>query len=419
MSSRSEYIKTAVVTFLCIVVVLTIVIVDVGHTTHERVNKILKTKIELVAQASELENLYLEQERHPKDFMINLKIAMLHELFEEPEEAGINYEKALLKAPSNPFVMYRFALFNVEQRQYEPALKLIESLPDRGAMINMKEHFYTSLSNAFAQDKNYPEALDAAKIAYKYSRALSRKEQTEARKNLAEKYILSADYFVDRGDGEKAIVELKNSLKIESTNLAKYKLALIYKKNNPEEARKLMEEVFNSEDMRLVNLELYYNLLVRLYDEAVLNSDKNAVNFYSHKKNKLQKIIDNSYVFKDDLVIANLTIEKRKSGFLEYSDLVFDIENRSNSDINRLWARAVIRKIQNVGEDERVFEKKIASTRSPLFAAESAEKVTFTPYEGLFRKKKQEEERPVKISIYVRKSNKSDWFLLYENTLRY
>lgn len=422
-----EYLKTVIITLLCLVVIISLVIFDVRQNTHERLNRSpnLKSQLDLEAEHTQLEKLYHQEKIMPGDFMINLKIAMLHELFEEWKEAGENYEKAYEKAPKNIFVIYRYALYLVTQKQYERALLMIETLSDRPdkKIMSMKNTFYTSLSNSLAQDQDYLGAVDAAKLASKYAKTLSAKKSNEASSNLAEKYILAADYYVKQKDDEEAVVMLKSSLKAKETSLAKYKLGLVFEEKLPQLSYRLLEEVFESRDAQLVNLEVFYSIITRLYNKSIERQDGTAASFYAHKRDKLKRYITKNYLFTDELKTSDPIISKRRLGWLKKDKhyLAFTIENTTDNAISPLYLKTTI----EIPDLEPItFERKIAAGQNTFPADKKPKEMLFKLddndiYNRRIPKNKAEKAsaNTGKVYIWGKKNKNFEWVLLYAGSV--
>lgn len=416
-SDKVEYLKTFFITLLCIIVVISVVVFDAGYGTRSKVSEIMKSKLDFDEKEMELEELYELEKANPYDYTINLKIAALHEQLNEPDKARENYEKAIEKSPRTPLVAYRVALFYITQKQYKEAVALIEAVPEltNNKILGMKMRFYTALSNALEEDGSVLPALDTAKLASKYAKGISKEEYLSAQKNLAGKYILAADYYVEKKEPEEAILALKTTLKLDpASNLAKYKLALIYKDAKPEQAARLINEVLGTEDTTLVNLELYYELLSSLREKAIKASNPHLADFYLQKERSLKKFATRNYIFKDEFSAQDAKLVIRNSMFFETKYLAFQIVNNSKSLANRLFVKA---QVQEPGENPRVFTRRLAALEPSYGLDKGVRELVF-----LFDKAPILDKKPLKegmrIEIFVRKNDKFDWTLLYEGPLK-
>jgi tetratricopeptide (TPR) repeat protein len=418
-----EYAKTFGITLFAVFLVVCIVIYRISATTHERLDEVFIKKFAVELERAELEKLHFEELENPRDAMISLQIAAIHEHFEEFEEAAEHYARALKKAPTNPFVIYRVALFRVSQSEYNSAIYLIETLSDRPTpqIVNIKMNFYTALSDALEQRGLVPDAVKMSRLALRYARVAGPAKTAEARAHLAEKLSNLADWHIVNKDEDLAIVALKNSLNIQNDPATKYKLSLIYAKEHPYQAFRLMEEIFHSPDSQIVNAEIYHAIIRRLYTEAQEQGSRKLMNFFTHKERALKNAISQNYLFEDELEITNVEIVQKSSRLLKRPKffLQFDVKNISDREMSSLYVLAEVtppkRGEGHDLEQTLTFDRKIATVHWRLEPHTDVKHVVFEMDSKHFHKPALHAGTPAfaQVEVWGRKRKNFDWTPLY------
>lgn len=366
-SEFQEYIKTIGWTLFVAIIVVFIMVVDLRINAGNKKLPLERAGITEYKDARMgLDRLYYLEKENPKDYIINLKIAFLHEILKENDKAQENYEKALVKSNNAPFALYKAAVFYAKQHNTQRAINLAIMFPvtkDKRT-YEMKARFFAELANTFLVEKDYPNAIKTYKVSYKYARNTDDILENKIAKEYSNSYSEYADDFISKNDPIHGLQMLKNALEVYPDPYSKYKLGLMYQNVDDVKAQKYIEEVY-SEKPEIVNIELYNKLLNTLIEDFNRNGEFSRANFYRLKLENFKRKLVNNNIYKDDIEIVNINInKKRRIVFTKGKyNITFDLKNNSNYPIENLFIKVIIKPR---GENPIEVEQKIITRDNPL-----------------------------------------------------
>lgn len=366
-SEFQEYIKTIGWTLFVAIIVVFIMVVDLRINAGNKKLPLERAGITEYKDARMgLDRLYYLEKENPKDYIINLKIAFLHEILKENDKAQENYEKALVKSNNAPFALYKAAVFYAKQHNTQRAINLAIMFPvtkDKRT-YEMKARFFAELANTFLVEKDYPNAIKTYKVSYKYARNTDDILENKIAKEYSNSYSEYADDFISKNDPIHGLQMLKNALEVYPDPYSKYKLGLMYQNVDDVKAQKYIEEVY-SEKPEIVNIELYNKLLNTLIEDFNRNGEFSRANFYRLKLENFKRKLVNNNIYKDDIEIVNINInKKRRIVFAKGKyNITFDLKNNSNYPIENLFIKVIIKPR---GENPFEVEQKIITRDNPL-----------------------------------------------------
>ncbi|MBR1977392.1 hypothetical protein IKA15_03850 [bacterium] len=304
----------------------------VWHAAIEEYN-IATGKISKEIKVSEItiDQLLSQEAEHPEDYIINIKLAIAYQQEKMYSEAETQYQKALSKAPKSELVLYRYALYCVEMKKFAEAINLIENISDSPSkrVIGRKLAIYQKISEKLIEIEDYQNAAKIFTLAYRYARVLGGEPKEKVLKGMEEAFIKLADLNIHINNHEDAKLNLEALLKYTDSTLAEYKLALMYKTIDMEKSARLLEKVF-LKDYKMVNLELYYDILEELKNKYKASGNRSKESFYKYKQEKLIKFVSDNLIFTDDFAIDNVHVICKK-GFKPKCDLAFSIRNTTKN----------------------------------------------------------------------------------------
>lgn len=412
-NEKEEYIKTILWTFLMAVIVTTVGIIDLGLNTQNPKEDSVQ-KVQMQNRRLELEKLYYFEKNDKNNYLINLKIAVIHETLKEYNQAEANYEKAITKSGGNPFVLYRSAMFYAAQKKYTRAIELANLFPntENKKIFIMKTKFYSRLAKSFLEDKDYANSIKTYKIAYKYARNSSKELKEKTAINYANAYSEYADKCIANNEPKLAIQALKNAIEVYPDPLAKYKLGLIYRNVDDEKSQKFIEEAYNLEP-NVVNLELYNEILNKLIDSANKRSDYSRARFYTLKLEHLKRKVNEYQIFKGDISITDFKITHKRN-FLHLKKNTyaqFNLKNDTKNSINNLYIKITVEPVKGA-----IFssEERIVTRSAPLGAQKIIPeiKIKLEPHDNT-----PDDILHANIQIYARKNIRAPWILIDFRTI--
>lgn len=412
---KEELIKTALWTFLVALIITSISIVDLGVNTQTRREASLHQQVDLQNKHLELQKLYYLEKTEKNNYMISLKIALLHELLREYNQAEANYEKAIVKSDNNPFVIYRSAMFFATQKKYQRAIELANLLPnteDKKIYI-LKAKFYSKLASSFLEDKDYVNSVKIYKIAYKYAKNSSKELKTKTAIEYANAYGELADKCISDNDAISAVQALLNAIEIYPDPLAKYKLGLIYRNVDDEKSQKYMEEAYLL-NPNVVNLEIYSSILNKLIKTYSDSSNFSKARFYTLKLEHLKRKVNDSLVFRGDLAIEDFEIIHKRKFFIGKKEtyVQFELKNNTKNTIDNMYLRVVM---QTQNGSEYSSEAKVITRSAPLRALRIIPLVQIKLQPEI--KEQDMLSKSADISVYARKKPHTLWVLVDSLTI--
>ena len=335
-NNRNTYLKfltTAIVTGVVVFVLSMAAELDLLFRSGDYVTKRDLNLSNLVKFAT-IEQLEKREKNEPNNYIVKLKLAKLHDELGNYKEANRLYKDAVNKSGRSDYTLYNYALFCAKQGLYTIAASFAEDISSNSKKnINFKAKIFNQIADTMYENKEYLASVSAYQIAYKYAKnSDDKKFYEEVKDKYACAYIKLADEYVKNNLIKEAISALNNSVEIKETQLAQYKLGLIYIESDKELAQRLIEKVFKNEPY-LVNPYIYTKLLDDLINENLKTENKTKLNYYSVKQNSFKEKMSNIYVYKNDVIISNTKIFKKKDDYY----LVFDLKNNTNKQIEQLY----------------------------------------------------------------------------------
>ncbi len=398
---------------------ITLILVVIGvffavwHAAVQEYN-IATGKISKEIRVSEvtIDSLLSQEAEHPEDYIINIKLAVAYQEEKMYSEAEKQYQKALSKAPKSELALYRYALFCIEMKKFAEAINLIENISDSPSkrVIGRKLAIYQKISEKLIEIGDYQNAAKIFTLAYRYARVLGGEPKENVLQGMKEAFVKLADLNIRSNNYEDAKLNLEALLKYTDCALAEYKLALIYKTIDIEKSARLIEKVF-LKDYKLVNLELYYDILEELKNKYKASGNKSKVAFYQHKQDKLIKFVAENFIFTDDFSIGNVHVICKK-GFKPKCDLAFSIKNNTKNYTHVLYL-----KINLLYPNEK--EETIETTVIFPDKKERQEVFTSLAINPKNKNKGLDKANYLEVSYAARKDRKSEWVFLRKINVKY
>lgn len=402
--------KTIAITLLLVVIG---VFFAVWHAAVQEYN-IASGKINKEIKVSEItiDQLLAQEAEHPEDYIINIKLAIVYQQEKMYSEAEKQYQKALSKAPKSELTLYRYALFCVEMKKFAEAINLIENISDSPSkrVIGRKLAIYQKISEKLIEIEDYQNAAKISMLAYRYARVLGGEPKEKVLEDMEVAFIKLADLNIHTNNYEDAKLNLESLLKYKNSTLAEYKLALIYKTIDVEKSARLIEKVF-LKDYKIVNLELYYDILEDLKNKYKASGNKAKVAYYEHKQEKLIKFVSENFIFTDDFIVNNVHVICKK-GFKPRCDLAFSIKNTTKNYIHALYLK--INLVYPNGSEEQVDTTVIFPDKT-----ERQEVFTSLMINPKNANKGLDKSNYLQVTYSARKNRDSEWVFLRTINVKY
>ncbi len=404
-----EYITTVFLSVVVMFFVCLAVEMDLLYKVEERIYKEAFSMASL-EKFSSIDALQKKLLVEPNNYMIYIKLAHIHEDYSDFKKANHYYEKALKLSNKSNFSLYSYALFLAKQKLYTLSATYAEDMIMHGKKaIEFKAKIYETMADNMASDGQYLAATKAYQVAHKYAKSLHKKDFFEQMsKKYANTCIELADLNVADKKIEEAIMNLKHSLHINESDVAKYKLALIYKDYNPKEAYELLSEVFKKNPF-MVNPYILNEVLEKLIAQAKKERNISLADFYIMKQNRFQKQLKEEYIYKGDLSIENAQIVAHKANIFSKKNyfLKFDLKNNTKMVIDSLYFEFEVY-VDNKKYDAK---KHIINHSNKLGYYEEMKGVEISLPLALERKINSKKYHAI-IKYYARKKKNAPWILL-------
>ncbi|MBQ2983290.1 MAG: hypothetical protein IJD57_00645 [Candidatus Gastranaerophilales bacterium] len=404
-----EYITTVFLSVVVMFFICLAVEMDLLYKVEERVYKEAFSMASL-AKFSSIDALQKKLLTEPNNYMIYIKLAHIHEDYSDFKKANQYYEKALKLSNKSNFSLYNYAIFLAKQKFYTLSATFAEDLIlHNKKAIEYKAKIYETMADKMEADGEYLAATKAYQVAHKYAKSLHGKEFYE---QISKKYSTScielADINVQDKKIEEAIMNLKNSLKIYETDVAKYKLALIYKDTNTKEAYKLLADVFKKNPF-MVNPYILNEVLEDLIAQAKSQGNISLADFYIMKKNRFEKQLKEEYIYKGDLTIENAHIVVHKPNIFskKHYFLKFDLKNNTKTIIENLYFEFEV----YINDKKYDAKKHIITSSNKLGYYEEMKDIEISLPLALERKLTSKKQHAI-IKYYARKKKIAPWILL-------
>jgi len=327
------FIATAVVTAVVIFVFCFISELELMFRCEKIVTE-NQLNTEHLVEFATLEQLEKRLKNEPTNHFVMIRLANIYESLGKYQDANNFYRNAVKISGRSYYSLYKYAVFCAKRGLYVLASSMGEEiLSNSPKNIRYKAEIYEAMGDKMLDNDEALAAVKAFQIAYKYAKNVKDKKYfNKIQDKYALAHIKSADFYIKENMIQDAIASLNNSIKVEETSLALYKLALINIDTNKVKAQKLMEQVFK-EKPYIVNPYIYNILLNDLINKAKSTGDNASLNYYSVKYNRFKNIMNTIYLYKNDVLVSNSQIIKNKEKYY----LVFDFKNNTKEKIEQLY----------------------------------------------------------------------------------
>lgn len=249
-------------------------------------------------------NEYLE-EKDPKNYKINMKLALLHQIKGDYKNTEKEYKTAINKAPFNEFdPQYKLALMYTDQNRLDDAENLMNKIEERPnkKLIKYKGEVFAKIGDKYYDRADYENASSEYEKSLYYYQIIKSKKIQAIKNNLASAYVYLAEVKVKQLQIDDAIELLEMAKAIVNAPIIKYKLALLVMDDNPDLASKYFEEVFK-EEPSIINYKDYYKFLSELAATADSNGEYAVAELYRHKIKKVEEYYQGNILYVEDLKI--------------------------------------------------------------------------------------------------------------------
>lgn len=256
---------------------------------------------------------YLEQEsENPTNYKINIELATLYEMLNQLDVAEDELYKAIKKAPYGVYEpIFKLAELFLLKGDYEQAVSTIETIPlSRNIkLIRFKADFYFELATLLKEEGNFKNAIKSYKTALFYKKKIGSIQKIS--KDLSDSYIKYADEKFKSRDFVAAIENLNLALDYVKSDIALYKLGLIYIDIDKKSALDYFDQVYKSRPT-LINYEIYQRLMDDYSKELEEQNKPVLSKLYAKKGKNIKRFADSNILIDSDikLIVENLKIKE-------------------------------------------------------------------------------------------------------------
>lgn len=404
-----EYLTTLIVSMVVVILLALCVELDLLFNCEKIVNT-RELDISNLLEFCKIEQLEKRLKREPKNYVVAIKLAKSYEKLEEYSKANNLYADALKLSSRSPYSIYSYAMFLSRRSIYGMSMELAEELTlQNKKTLEYKAQIYEEIAKTLRINKEFEGEVKAYQVAQKYAKNIKDDEYLDKINTAyADAYVHLADYNVEKGDVASAILNLENSLKIKELDSAKYKLGIIYQNTDKVKAEKLLSEVLNSNPF-LINPYIYNKLLNDLINESKYSMNSHSVDFYTLRLNKLKKVMQNNYVYRNEISIekSHITEFKKLLSKNKNYSLYFDLKNNTKFSINKLYIQIEI----FINNKQYLIKKQIVNALSPLSYYDTIKQITIE-LPSDFAVNDIKKQNDVIIKYYAKKRLKAPWTLI-------
>ena len=365
-----QYIITALIAgFVAFIIALTLEL-ELFFRCEDYVVKNELNMANLVKFAT-IEQLEKNIRLNPKNYVAAIKLAKIYEEVGQLDLANKLYQNALKFSERSNYTLYNYATFCVRQKLFVLSSALCEEIKGNSPKeYKYKADIYELTGDTLDELNEFEGALRAYQISYKYAKNIKDSVfLANIKKKYANEYINIADKFVEKNEIDNAIAALENSIKINDSPIANYKLSLIYIEKDKIKAEKYMRKALEKEPY-IINPYIYSSLLNSLLTVAKMADDVAAINYYNTKLNKFKTKVNEIYLYKSDVAIDNTSIIKKKD---DYYYLDFNLTNKTKYKIEQLFLYVEI----IINSKTYQTNKKVIHAGKILYPGQSMEHVQF------------------------------------------
>ena len=411
-----EYIGTAIVTV--IVVFLLCLCVELDLLFHcERTVNTRELNIANLLEFCKIEQLERRLRKEPKNYVVAIKLAQHYEKLGEYSKANNLFSDAVKISNNSNYSVYSYAMFCARRSLYGLASGFAENISSSTKKAyEYKAQIFEQIALSLDKNKQYEAEVKAYQIAQKYAKNVKDVDYLE-KINLeyANSFVKLADYHIDNNDPDSAILDLKNSLKIKVLDLAKYKLALILINTDRVSAEKNFYEVLNS-DPFMINPYIYAKLLDDLIKASANDELTHSADYYTMHLNKLKRIMQDNYVYRDEIIIDKSHIVEFKKFFNKNKKyyLYFDLKNNTKYKLARLYVKTDI----FVNNKQYSVQKRVINSANSLGYYGIAEELKLLLPDD-FSVSDLKKNHDVIVKYFAKKSVKAPWTLVKIESLNF
>ena len=414
--SIKEYIPTVIVTIVVVFLLCLFVELNLLFETEQKVNN-KELNIPNLLDFCKIEQLEKRFKKEPKNYMVAIRIARHYEKLKEFSKANDYYSKSVKLSNNSDYTTYSYAMFLARRGILSHAVELSEKLSILNKKnIRYKADIYVEVAKSMNKSSEFAGEVKAYQIASKYAKNLNDKEFVkQINIGYANAFISLADYHIKKNDVKSAILDLENSLNIFELPLAKYKLGLIYQKIDKVKAERYFSEVL-AENVFIVNPYIYNKLLNDLIEQSKSDLTVHSSDYYRLKSAKFKRIMQENYVFKEEVLISDFHIVELKKPFSKKKQyyMYFDISNNSSSKISKLFVKIEL----FINNKQYLITDNILSPISQIGAYDSLKQVKI-PMPKDFSSIDIKNQNDVIVKYYARKRMSAPWTLLKIDSLHF
>lgn len=364
-----EYLRTIAITLVVIFLSIIALFFVIKHNIYDKnTQPQAEETIDYELIGVMIQKNKAQETKSPDDYKINIKLGTLYEIKKDYNNAELEYEKAVDKAPCTDFKpKYKLALLYLHTNKAEKAEEVINKITDfhDKRLVKYKADVFEKLGDFYYNAGDYEDAIDKYEKSLFYWQIISdRKEIKYVKNSLASSYVYLADTYVSEMEPDYAVESLKTALTMFDVPILKYKLALLLIDENPEEANQYFEEVFK-EAPELINYDTYSNFLTAMSQEANANGDTALAQLYQFKQKKVKEFFETNVLSIDDIALEDVEGRIRANNLFGkyYIGLEAKLKNVSKTQIDSLFIQIVFKDKEEIIGD---YTKQIVDKKIPL-----------------------------------------------------
>lgn len=345
-----EYLRTFFITLLVMFMFIVVLLLIIQHQVYDgnKQSQVEDDSVDIYLVGVLIDkNKYLENQS-PLNYKINLKLGTLYEIKKDYKNAEIEYKKSIEKAPCNEFKpQYKLALMYLLKDRLEDAESVMDSIdeePDE-TLIKYKADIYEKIADGYYNVGDYEDAIDRYKKSLFYWKIIKdQKEIKYSQDSLASSYVYLADTYVRNMEPQDAVRALNLALTIVDAPILKYKLALLFIKDNPELANLYFEEVFQRAP-ELINYDAYYKFLTVMAEQANARGDTAQAQLYQFKRQKMNEYYKINILSVDDIVLDDVHGRIKLNNWFKENNIYLEarLKNISKNTIDSLFIEVVFK----------------------------------------------------------------------------
>ena len=404
-----EYSATAVVTVVVVILLCLFVQFDLLFNTEKKVTD-RELSTENLLEFCKIELLEKRLQKEPTNYVIAIKLAKNYEKLKEFKQADRYYSDSVKLSNYSAYPVYSYSIFLAKHGDVARTVELVDYLKlQTKKNIEYKANIFHELGKYLNTVKEFEASVKCYQIAHKYANVLNDAKFLEIiNKEYAQAYINLAEYHIHRGDINSAILDFENSLNILPNDLVKYKLGLLHLTTDKLKAEKYLSEIMDS-NIYILNPYIYNKLLNDLIELSDTKAQTHSKEYYQLKQRKLIKLMEEYFVFKNDILISNFHILQSKKLLSRNKnfDMYFDVTNNTKTKLNKLFIKIEL----FVNNKQYVISKHVINSVNALSAFETEKEIKL-PLPNDFEFIDIKKQNDVIVKYYAKKKNAAPWTLI-------